>query len=419
MGLIRHIPLPVRLPLIRTALTVAYAAREPGWRRLVRPEPTPGPLIVSGFLGEVLGVGRAGDATADALETAGYPVVRQSLRPAQKRVWSIGAKPPVCSRPGGVWLIHANAPEAEAALMAHDPCDWLGRRRIGYWAWETTEAPAHWLRIAPWMDEIWAPSRFTGAAIAAAFDRAGQSDQNAKIRVMPHPVTPPDGVRARPERFGLEPGVRHALMMFDGRSAFARKNPWGAIEAWIGAFPEPRVDVRLIIKGAMLNIDPASRDRLRGLIASRPDLRLIEEHLSETELWDLLASIELLVSLHRAEGFGLVAAEAMALGKPVVMTGWSGVMDYSDDTSAALVPYRLTPVNDPTGAYRAGQWAEPDIAAAAKMIRRLIDNPAQAAALGAAAPARIAALSQVWAADSPALTSLASLIDKSDKSPTS
>lgn len=419
MGLIRKIPLPFRLPLIRTALAAAYAARAPGWRSRTRPDATSGPLVVSGFLGEALGVGRGGDATAAALEVAGFSLERQSLRAAQERVWSLGPKPKVSERPGGVWLIHANAPEAEVALMTHDPEDWLGRYRIGYWAWETTMAPPEWRRTARWMDEIWVPSRFTGEAITAAFERAGQLDQSAKIRIMPHPVRPPDGVRARPERFGLEAGVRHALMMFDGRSAFARKNPWGAIEAWISAFPESRADARLIIKGAMLNIDPTSRDRLRGLIASRPDIRLIEEHLTEAELWDLLASIEMLISLHRAEGFGLVAAEVMALGKPVVMTGWSGVMDFADSSSAALVPYRLTPVKDPTGAYRAGQWAEPDIPAAARIIRDLFDNPQRAAALGDAAPARIAALSKAWAPDSPALLSLAPLIDKSDRNPAS
>lgn len=415
MGLIRKIPLPFRLPLIRAALATAYAAREPDWRRRTRPNPTPGPLIVSGFLGEALGVGRGGDATAAALEAAGFPLERQSLRPAQKRVWTLGAKAKVSDRVGGVWLIHANAPETEVALMTHDPEDWLGRRRIGYWAWETTMAPPEWPRTARWMDEIWVPSRFTAEAVAAAFDQAGRSDQKAKIRIMPHPVRVPDGVRARRERFGLKPGVRHALMMFDGRSAFARKNPWGAIGAWIRAFPEPRDDARLVIKGAMLGIDPGSQSRLRGLIAGRSDLVLIEEHLSESELWDLLASIDLLISLHRAEGFGLVAAEAMALGKPVVMTGWSGVLDFADDQTAALVPYRLVDIDDPTGAYRTGQWADPDVASASEMIRGLIDNPERAAALGAGAPARILQLCQAWSAESLGQLPLASLIDKSDR----
>ncbi len=416
MGLIHILPLPIRLPLIRAALATVRTVREPAWRRL-RPSHSPGPLVVSGFLGEALGVGRAGDATAEALETAGFTVERRSLRPSQKAVWSPGPKPPVTARPGGVWLIHANGPEAEVALMAHDPADWAGRYRIGYWAWETTQAPDDWVRVAPWFDEIRAPSQFTADAIAVTLAQAGHAGLADRLRVMPHPVVVPETLTAGADTFRLEPGVTHALVMFDGRSAFARKNPWAAIEAWVRAFPEARPGARLIIKGSNLAIDPASRRRLTDLSAGRSDVRLIESELSEAELWRLLAGIDLFISLHRGEGFGLVAAEAMALGKPVVMTGWSGVMDFADDTSAALVPYRLIEARDPSGAYRQGQWADPDIDAAARAIRDLINHPDKAGALGARGAARIAGLNQAWSAETLCALPFASLIDNSDRRP--
>ncbi|MBN8551415.1 MAG: glycosyltransferase family 4 protein [Caulobacterales bacterium] len=416
MGLIHTLPLPVRLPLIRTALAAARAAREPAWRK-VRPSHSPGPLVVSGFLGEALGIGRAGDATADALQAAGFALERQSLRTRQRAVWSLGKKPAVTGRPGGVWLIHANAPEAEVALMTHDPADWAGRYRIGYWAWETTEAPSDWTRVAPWFDEIWAPSQFTADAIAAAFARAGRAELSNRLRVMPHPVTPPEPTPGEAAALDLEPGATHALVMFDGRSAFARKNPWGAIEAWVRAFPQARPGVRLLIKGSNLAIDPVSRQRLADLTRTRSDIRLIEMSLSEADLWRLLADIDLLISLHRGEGFGLVAAEAMSLGRPVLMTGWSGVTDFADDTSAAMVPYRLISARDPSGAYRQGQWAEPDIDAAARMIRDLIDHPDHARLLGARGPGRIAQLNTAWSPTALAKMAFASLIDNSDRRP--
>lgn len=416
MGLVRSIPLPVRLPLIRAALATAQAAREPGWRRLPVSR-SPGPLVVSGFLGEPLGIGRAADATADALEAAGYVVERQSLRPAQKAVWRLGPKPPVSVEPGGVWLIHANAPEAAFALMAHDPADWLGRYRIGYWAWETTVAPPEWARMVRWMDEIWAPSTFVADSIATTLRQANLPELADRLRVMPHPVQVPAGVRARPERFGLTAGVTHALVMFDARSAFARKNPWGAIEAWTRAFPQARSDARLVIKGSELSTDPGARSRLESLVAARSDMVLIEERLSSAELWDLLASIDLLISLHRSEGFGLVPAEVMALGKPVVMTGWSGVLDFADDQSAALVPARLVDVHDPSGAYYTGQWGEPDLDAAARAISDLIEHPDKARRLGAQGPSRIDRLATAWSTSALQSTTLASLIDNSDRRP--
>ncbi len=52
------------------------------------------------------------------------------------------------------------------------------------------------------------------------------------------------------------------------------------------------------------------------------------------------------VSLHRAEGFGLGLAECMAMGKPVIATGWSGNMEFMDADSAGLVDFTLVPVRE-------------------------------------------------------------------------
>jgi glycosyltransferase involved in cell wall biosynthesis len=60
-------------------------------------------------------------------------------------------------------------------------------------------------------------------------------------------------------------------------------------------------------------------------------------------------------------------------------------MDFMDADSAALVGYRLIQAVDPRGVFEApgAVWADPDIGEAAAALRRLADDPAERAALGA------------------------------------
>ena len=69
--------------------------------------------------------------------------------------------------------------------------------------------------------------------------------------------------------------------------------------------------------------------------------------LPPADMSGLMAAADIVLSLHRSEGFGLVPAEAMQLGKPVVATGWSGNMDFMNARNSAPVSYSLVPVQDP------------------------------------------------------------------------
>jgi glycosyltransferase involved in cell wall biosynthesis len=91
----------------------------------------------------------------------------------------------------------------------------------------------------------------------------------------------------------------------------------------------------------------------------------------------LVASADTVLSLHRAEGFGLLLAEAMLHRIPVVATGWSGNLDFMTPDDSALIGYRLVPVDDPQGTYTVpnAQWADPDSAEAAAWLTRLRNDP--------------------------------------------
>jgi glycosyltransferase involved in cell wall biosynthesis len=79
----------------------------------------------------------------------------------------------------------------------------------------------------------------------------------------------------------------------------------------------------------------------------------------------------------------------MAAGRAVIATAWSGNLDFMDDASVILVPYRLEPVDDPQGLYSGGLWARADTDVAGQALAELIDDPERRARLGVEARSMI------------------------------
>ncbi len=183
------------------------------------------------------------------------------------------------------------------------------------------------------------------------------------------------------------------LTVFNLASSMARKNPLGSIAAFKAAFGTSR-DHLFVLK--LSSVEAYARDvqLIRAAIGDAPNIRLLTETLPEPRLRGLIAASDIVMSLHRSEGFGLVPATAMLLGRPVLATAWSGNLDFMTPDNAALVSYRLVPAVDPRGVYAlaGAEWAEPDVADAAAWLRRLADDSALRRRLGAAgqAHARIA-----------------------------
>ena len=143
------------------------------------------------------------------------------------------------------------------------------------------------------------------------------------------------------------------LVSFNLASCFERKNPLGAIAAFRQAFGDRRDRILLIKVGNPhhfpADCGPAARRgrRRRRISGSTPArCRSADAHA-------LTRCADIVLSLHRSEGFGLVPAEAMLLGRPVIATDWSGNMDFMTDDTAALVGYRLIPARDPRGVFEA------------------------------------------------------------------
>jgi glycosyltransferase involved in cell wall biosynthesis len=174
------------------------------------------------------------------------------------------------------------------------------------------------------------------------------------------------------------------LVSFNLASSFERKNPLGAIAAFRAAFGDRR-DRLLLLKVGHPGHFPADFERLRQAVAGVANIRLDTAELPRADRHALTRTADIVLSLHRSEGFGLVPAEAMLLGRPVIATAWSGNMDFMDETSAALVGYRLIPARDPRRVFEAAgaEWADPVLGDAVAQLRRLADDAEARQVLGA------------------------------------
>lgn len=328
----------------------------------------PGGVLVSGFLSDVNGLGRAARLTTGAIEKWGVPVARHDIRTDPR-----GTESAARAMPGGIWLCHCNASDALYLFYHGDPQLWRGRYRIGHWVYELERLPPNWLPALRCFHEIWTPSAFVAKAI-----REAARGIDVPVRVVPYPSPEPGDVVADRRRFETE-GQFVCLAMFDTLSTAARKNPFGAIRAFQSAFAATDAGVLLVVKVVNPGKDRTTIGTLLGLVSGWPNIRLVMEHLSDADTLALIASVDCMLALYRSEGFGLPVAEAMLLGAAVVATDWSAPPEFCAG-GAMLVPYRLVPVEDPSGTYPQGAlWAEPDLAAAAAAIRQLREAPAMRA----------------------------------------
>jgi len=312
----------------------------------VASELAPG-LNIVGYVNRDTGVGESARLCASSCDAAGVP----------NRVIDVDdaatIAPEIVHR---ATIHHVNADQV-APLRERIPRLFeASEYNIGCWHWELPEFPDIWKDAAASFDEIWAPSAFIQSAVAAKV--------TIPVVHMPHGVEVNEIEACSPRELGVPEGRFVFLTMFDFGSVEERKNPFGAIEA----FRRAGLDATLLIKTT-----GGSPDDLAKLAA--PNVVVAGRLLTRARVNGLIAACDAVVSLHRSEGFGLILAEAMALGKPVIATGWSGNMDFMDSGNSCPVAYDLVTLDRAYGPYAAGQqWAEPDVDHAASLMRRVFED---------------------------------------------
>ena len=262
-----------------------------------------------------------------------------------------------------------------------------GKRLVGYTVWETDALPEHWPDILNRAERILVPCR----ANAELFARCGVT---RPVHVVPHirrsgwsPSAREEGAALR-QRLGVPADhfVFYSIALWDPRKAvaelieiFARtfsiddrvtllvKTSDRLKHATAAGEPRPRTQ-----KLAARIIDEAERETSR-----RPaNIVLIDANeVSGGEINAIHAAGDAYVSLTHGEGWGLGAFDAATLGKPVIITGWGGQLDYLGSNYPGLVRYEMAPVAGwyPLPGYRPTQrWATADRGHATELMRAVV-----------------------------------------------
>ncbi|MGB9113194.1 MAG: glycosyltransferase, partial [Acidimicrobiales bacterium] len=345
------------------------------WPQVELPEwGAPGSLregfLVAGYLRAELGIGDAARRTLVAMQRAritssGYSF---SLTKSRQHDDSVAGGRVLTDLSTNVVCVNADQFVYFSRFVGPDYFD--GRHTVGFWAWETENPPEQMGGVASFFDEIWVPSAYSADAISTITD--------VPVLIFGYPVEAPKvDMSIDTGRLGMPDGFVF-FFMFDFLSTISRKNPMGLIDAFVRAF-EPGEGPTLVLKSINADERPLDVVRIKEAIGDRPDIVFIDAYYSQAECTAMVARSNCYVSLHRSEGFGLTLAEAMALGVPVVATGYSGNLDFMDDDSAFLVPAGRSRVGRGSPPYPPDSiWGEPDLDAAAAQMRRVYESPKEA-----------------------------------------
>ena len=329
-------------------------------------------LNIAGYFRAELGIGEAARLLTTAVEAAGIPHSTVTYDATLSRQAHAFTERTTGAHDINLLCVNADSTPRFAGDVGAE--FFTGRHNVGYWFWEIERFPSTMFRAFDFVDEVWTATDFVAGAVRSAGLKP--------VFTVPLPIAARHNTAnvtrlmlGLPERFTF-------LQLFDFLSVVERKNPLGLIRAFTEAFSADEGPV-LVLKS--INGDRALNEleRVRAEIADRRDIIVMDGYWSTEETHALVAFCDCYASLHRSEGLGLTMAEAMALGKPVVATGYSGNLHFMNSDNSYLVDYAMCAVPAGCDPYPEGaKWADPNISQAAGVMREIYERPAVAALKG-------------------------------------
>lgn len=235
--------------------------------------------------------------------------------------------------------------------------------------WEEGLFPDETVRaINAGYDTVLAPTKTVEKALI-------DSGVKLPVRVIHHP-SKFDRFRRIAERkaAGSVDSFKLEVVFLHVSSCFPRKGVDILIDAYTKEF-DSTDPVRLVIKGF-----PNPHNEVESILSERAQtpvrdapIIFINNDLSEDELLSLYRQADVVVLPTRGEGLNLPAAEALAGGLRLIVTGHGGHMDFISEANASLIDYRFSQ-SESHLATNGSTWVEPNAADLRRKLREAFNE---------------------------------------------
>lgn len=175
-----------------------------------------------------------------------------------------------------------------------------------------------------------------------------------------------------------------------GKEGHDRKNMGTTVRTFLEAFKNKAKPPALLLKTQQASASITDRgiitqkiNDIRNSIkaGSLPNVYVLHGDLTDTEINELYnhPKVKAMVSLTKGEGFGRPLLEFSTTGKPIIASGWSGVVDFLKADTTTLIPGTLEPVDssvvDDKMFMKGATWFKADTKVFSDTIKTLHKNP--------------------------------------------
>ncbi|WP_201733418.1 methyltransferase domain-containing protein [Acidithrix sp. C25] len=202
--------------------------------------------------------------------------------------------------------------------------------------WEFGSIPISWIEGVASADQVWVPTEF----VKACYVQSGVDHK--KIRVIPYGVNS-DALKLGAEKLSNTKSTTYNdpfRLLFLGGAIF-RKGVDLLMDGIALLSAAEQSKLRLTIKKVGSGGAYLGQSLVEQKLTEHPEIQtiveIIDEHLDQRELYDLIQGSDALIHPYRGEGFGMPVLEAMALGTPVIHTANGPTNEFCTSDISVLI----------------------------------------------------------------------------------